>query len=71
MTPIERMLNEVEYKPVAPPEEIGTLPYVTHEGIMMLGEIELEVFVLSDGRRIISEDSLVKFFGEDTNLGLH
>lgn len=39
--------------------------YVTHEGVMKIGEIELDVCVLNTGERIIKEESLKRFFGED------
>lgn len=41
------------------------LPYATHEGVMKIGEIELDVYVLNTGERIISTESLKRLLGED------
>ena len=43
------------------------LPYVTHRGILLVCGVELEVFQLNTGQRIIEQHSLMRFFGlEDT-----
>jgi hypothetical protein len=38
------------------------LPKATHEGKLMLGNIEIKCCILDDGRRIITEDGLIAFF---------
>lgn len=64
MTPIEQLLNEVEFTPLGSKPNDSGLPYATHTGIMKIGEVEIEVSVLNDGRRIISTDAMDKVFGE-------
>ncbi len=73
MTPIETMLDTVDFKPVEAPTVIDpNIPYVTHAGVLRIGEIEIEAFVLSNGQRIITEEGIKKVFGEDIfkTLGL-
>lgn len=64
MTPADRLLASVDWKPLPPqaPDPSG-IPHATHEGFLRIAGGELHVFQLSDGRRIITEESLVKFFG--------
>jgi hypothetical protein len=38
------------------------LPYVTHSGKLKLGDEEIDVFRLSNGQTIITEDGLLAFF---------
>lgn len=42
------------------PEEPGEL-YATHEGFLDLGQVRLKVYQLSDGRRVIAEESVRPF----------
>lgn len=63
MTPIEKAMSEIDLTPTGAQPNDESLPYATHTGIMKIGEIEIEVNVLNDGRRIISEDALTKIFG--------
>lgn len=62
-TPIEAILDKLEYTPTnAKPNKEG-LPYVTYEGVLQLGEISIKVCVLNTGQRIIPEDELKRAFG--------
>lgn len=62
-TPIETILDKLEYIPTnASPNKEG-LPYVTHEGTLQLGEISIRVCVLNTGQRIIPSDELKRVFG--------
>lgn len=63
-TPIDILLDEVDYTPVEVDRGDSDLPYVTHEGTLKLGDIELQVVVLNTGQRIIPTEELEKFFGE-------
>lgn len=58
---IEKLLDEVEWEAVPIEKGESELPYVTHQGIMRLGNLELKVLVLNDGRRIIEEEDMNKF----------
>lgn len=64
-TPIEALLDEVEYYDVDPPKDADGLPYVTHEGFLKIGGIEIQVVVLNTGQRIIPKTELERLFGED------
>ncbi len=68
-SPTDQLLDQVEWKPVIEPtksddngnpEPVNDLPFVTHEGILKLGEIELKVVQLSDGRRVFPAAELEK-----------
>lgn len=63
MSPIERLLDGITYVPTNYVKSSDSdLPYVTHEGILKLNEVEIKVVVLSDGRRIIPQEELEKIF---------
>jgi hypothetical protein len=49
-----------ELKKVHPGEH---LPYATHEGILTIGDCKLRCYQLNDGRRVITEESIMEFFG--------
>jgi hypothetical protein len=59
-----RLFGEIEWKELPAPEhgEDG-LPYATHEGTMQIGGVELRVYQLSDGQRVIDVDDAAKLFG--------
>lgn len=63
LSPSELMIDSVVH-PVDLPENAGQdgLPYVTHEGLMKIGDTELRVYVLSDGQRVIDVEDADKFF---------
>lgn len=62
-TPIEQILDKLEYTPTnAEPSKDG-IPHVTHESILKLGELSVRVYVLSDGNRIIPEEDMKRIFG--------
>jgi hypothetical protein len=64
-TPIEAILDSLEYVPTnAQPNEEG-IPYVTHEGVLQLGEISIKVCVLNTGKRIIPEDEWKRVLGNN------
>ena len=62
-TPIDLILDAVEWKALATgePSDDG-IPVATHEGILRIGNAELKVYQLSNGVRVIEEQSLVRFF---------
>jgi hypothetical protein len=62
-TPIELMLDEVEFHPIS--RQGLYEPYVTHEGILFLGDISITVVVLNTGQRVIPKKELEKVFGVD------
>lgn len=63
-TPIEIMLDRVDWKRTdAQPNKEG-LPYTTHEGILDLGGYKLRVFMLNTGERIIEKNDLENFVNQ-------
>jgi hypothetical protein len=69
-TPIEMMLDGTEWIMVEPPtdEEIKDaqstgVPYVTHIGTLNIMGSELVCCQLSNGQRVFTEESIMKFFG--------
>lgn len=62
ITPIEKMLESIDFKPVENTPS-GDLPYVTHEGMLKIGEIEVRVYQLNDGQRIIQKEDFERLFG--------
>ena len=72
---IKKLLDEVKWGkvdygpggPTPPPPEHADLPYVTHTGILRIGGMALKVAMLSNGERIIEEDSVADLFGLGRN----
>ena len=65
MKPIDIMMNEVAWEPVkydTPQVERDGIPYVTHTGILKIGEFEFHVHNLSNGKRVINGKDLEDFF---------
>lgn len=63
---IERLLDKVEWVSIErPPIEplYHDLPYATHAGVLNLGGVSLKVFRLSNGRRVIDQQSLKELLG--------
>ncbi len=60
---IEVILDKLEYTPTgAQPNKEG-LPYVTHEGVLQIGDTSIKVCVLNTGQRIIPTDELERILG--------
>lgn len=65
MTPIEKLISEVEMTPLSPlsvAEKEG-LPYATHQGILNLAGHKFTIHQLSDGRRILDAEDVLNFMG--------
>lgn len=63
-TPIDKLIDEVNFIPTnAQPNEEG-LPYVTHEGVLKLMGIEIQVVQLSTGQRVIPQTEIDKLFSK-------
>lgn len=56
-------LNEVVFEQISPAVEaaVGGLPTVTHRGVLKVMDLEIEVFRLSNGQAVISEEGMAKF----------
>lgn len=62
--PINMLIDSVVH-PVDKPKDLTSgLPYATHEGVLEIGGIKLEVAVLNDGRRIFCGDEAIKLLKE-------
>lgn len=59
MKPIEKLIQNIVMTKVDMPTKFQKdMPYVTHEGILELGEIKIKVFQLNTGLRVIPEKEL-------------
>ena len=69
MTPIEIALDGITWTERRETEEPvdGELPYATHEGRLKLGDVEITVYQLSDGQRIIPVEEIERLFKEWEN----
>lgn len=67
-SPMERMLDAVEWTPI--PNTFATvgIPYATHEGSLEIGETSLRVYQLSNGQRIIDGEDFEAFFSSLTDI---
>lgn len=62
--PVDIMMDAVEWTTAegrADPDEL--LPYVTHRGMLHIGDMSIRCYQLNDGRRIIDAEDLKRFFG--------
>ena len=62
-SPIETLLDQVEWKGMPHSDSTGELPYATHEGVMRIGDFDFKCYQLNNGQRVISKESLETFFG--------
>lgn len=62
-TPIDTIFDSVQWTPVPPPADTSDgIPYATHKGVLQIVDLLLDVVVLNTGERLITEESLVRFF---------
>lgn len=65
-TAIDALLDSLEYEKVeyvaVDSESQDGLAHITHQGRLRIGEMELRVYVLSSGERVIDADDVEKFF---------
>lgn len=63
-TPIESMLDSVEWMPVERTGEIAKndLPYATHSGVLAICGHELRCYRLNTGHAVFDADDVKKFF---------
>lgn len=62
-SPVEKMMREVPMKEVHwDHEPTQGLPFVTHEGVLDIGGIGIEVVQLNTGVRLITTEGIHKFF---------
>lgn len=62
-TPIETLLDEIDYTPLDVTPTKDNTPYATHEGILNIGNVSITVYVLNTGQRVIDKESINKVFG--------
>jgi hypothetical protein len=56
--------SEIARKASASRSCMKDLPRATHEGVLKIGDLEIECSVLKDGTRLISQTSMLKAFGK-------
>lgn len=73
MSWIDVLLDRIDWTPVDRSPQDGSLPHVTHEGILNIGpDVSLTVYQLSDGQRVIDQDDFERYlhsFEEDAMPG--
>lgn len=64
MTPIDQMMNAVEWQPVEG-EMVADdgLPYATHTGVLNIGGFAFKCYQLNTGQRLIDAEDMERFFG--------
>jgi hypothetical protein len=61
--PIETVMEALPWTVVENPDKgDGTLPYVTHHGVLSIAGLTLRCYQLNDGRRIFDADDLRPMF---------
>lgn len=62
--PVDLLLDGVDWQPLPAVDGIdASEPWATHKGVLRIGDIDLIVYTLSDGRRLIEAESMERFFG--------
>lgn len=65
--PMDVLLDAIEWHPTGDAEDVSmvddSIPWVTHEGTLIIGGFNFRCLMLNDGRRIIDSEDLEKFFG--------
>jgi hypothetical protein len=61
MTPIDSLLESVDWQSVEPPRETGGLPYATHEGVFELMGMKLRCYRLNTGQAIFNAEDFEKW----------
>ena len=62
-TPIEKMMDAVEWKPLPWQEnKSDDSPFATHEGNLEIGGVRLRCYQLSNGLRVFDCGDVDKFF---------
>lgn len=58
ITPIDSMLDSVDWVATDCQEGSDGVPVATHEGVFKLGELSLRCYRLSDGRAVFHADDM-------------
>lgn len=63
MTPADQLMNLVQWRPIIYDETMSgnNEVFATHEGELNLGGFSLKCYQLSNGKRVISSESLIPF----------
>lgn len=67
--PIYAAIDSVVKLVDPPPKNDGKLPYVTHAGIMKIGDANLRCYVLSNGMKIFDAMTLINFLKRNEGRG--
>lgn len=64
---IEMMLDGVKWTKVDDSKQFGThdddIPYTTHEGVLVIGDLSVHVYQLSNGQRVIDSEDILALIG--------
>lgn len=57
--PLDTLLDRVDWQPLPTETDNGDgLPHATHKGVLTIGAVKLECYVLNDGRRVFMGDTI-------------
>jgi hypothetical protein len=62
-SPFDRLLESIPWETVKEVEEEpieGELPHITHKGVLKIMDVEIQVYQLSNGMRIIPEEEFYR-----------
>lgn len=62
MTPMDALLDTVQWERCPAPAEPTEQPYPTHHGWLTVGRYQLECYILNTGKRIFTKESVELFF---------
>ena len=61
-TPIEMMLDGIEWRPCEGVVDHSSDLYATHEGVLRIGDLELRCYTLNTGQPVFSAEDIENFF---------
>lgn len=64
-TPIEKMLDAVDWKVNENPPAQSDISYATHEGILDIGGFKMRCYRLNTGENILNAEDVERFFGAE------
>ena len=62
-TPIEHLLDAVEWEVLDTETLVYDGAFATHKGVFRIGETEFLVYQLNTGQRVFDAESVQRFFG--------
>jgi hypothetical protein len=61
--PIDILLDDVKWEPIVGSFVDSSIPFATHQGLLKIGELQLKVYQLSDGQRVLDMADVERLLG--------